>query len=962
MAGPIRIAVLANASQAQRSLTETASAAERLSGRMSRLRLPATLALGAVAAGAKKAVDAASDLNEEISKSQQVFGRQAENIEKFAGSAATSLGQSKQSALQATSTFGLIAQKAGLAGGESAKFAKKFTGLASDLASFNNTTPEEAIQAIGAAMRGESEPIRRYGVSLDEATLKATALSLGLVQATKDADGIRAAQLRAQAAQTRYNDAVAEYGKSSSQAKSAEASLIGARASLKRATEGTIPPLTAQQKALAASQAIMEQTTKAQGDFARTSDGAANKARILAAQNADLAAQLGQQLLPAYQRVLQIASQFVGMMAEHPTATRAAIITIVALAAGVLAMSAASAVAGAALTAYNGVTLVFAAVQRAATAASLGTRLGLAALAVQTAITSAVTKAAAVAQWALNAALLANPITLVVLAIVALVAAFVIAYKKSDTFRAIVDKTFSAIKTAVTTAVSFVVNFVKTKWPLLLVILTGPIGLAVALIVKNWARIKAATSAAWNGVKAVISTVINAVRAVVSAQVNAVRAVVTAVWNGIKAATSAVWNGIRTIVSTQVRLMLAIVTGIRSRVTGVFSSAGSWLLDAGRRIIQGLLDGIGSMIDSVKSKLGELTSMIPDWKGPRDRDARLLRPAGRLIMTGLIRGFNDSFDKVKSALGKVTDLIEKRFDKNKQRARAVIRSLRDEYEAVERIGKAHEKVANRLEKAKERLKEARDEARKYAADLKGAVVSYGSVVGLGKNDTTGITTTAGLLSDLANRAVAAQRFADLIKQLTASGLNKTSIEQLLDAGVEGGLATAEAIASGGAAAVSQINTLTSQIAATGKDLGQTGKDALHQAGIDTAQGLVDGLREKEQAVMKIAKRLARALADAVKKALGIHSPSRVFADIGRRTIDGLTIGLDQNTVRRSGQRLAGALEAGFGSPALVGATVGGGATVRLVLTAEQVSQIQRGREYVADIDAYRAAGGRVRAL
>lgn len=68
------------------------------------------------------------------------------------------------------------------------------------------------------------------------------------------------------------------------------------------------------------------------------------------------------------------------------------------------------------------------------------------------AIASGVARAATVAwtgvQWALNAALTANPIGLVILAIVALVAAVVIAYKKSDTFRAIVQAAFRGVAAA----------------------------------------------------------------------------------------------------------------------------------------------------------------------------------------------------------------------------------------------------------------------------------------------------------------------------------------------------------------------------------------------------------------------------------------------------------------------------------------------------------------------------------
>jgi hypothetical protein len=144
--------------------------------------------------------------------------------------------------LDAAGAFGTFGKAAGLGGEDLATFSNDFTALATDLASFNNTSPEEAVQAIGAALRGEAEPLRRFGVLLNDATLKQEALNLGIY------DGKGA--------------------------------------------------LTAQQKILAAQAAIYKQTTDAQGDFLRTSDGLANSQRTLSAEFANIQAQLGQKLLP----------------------------------------------------------------------------------------------------------------------------------------------------------------------------------------------------------------------------------------------------------------------------------------------------------------------------------------------------------------------------------------------------------------------------------------------------------------------------------------------------------------------------------------------------------------------------------------------------------------------------------------------------------------------------------------
>lgn len=101
-------------------------------------------------------------------------------------------------------------------------------------------------------------------------------------------------------------------------------------------------------------------------------------------------------------------------------------------------------------------------------------------------VVKAVTGAWTIAQNLLNLSFLANPITWIVLGVVALVAAIIIAYKKSETFRNIVDGAFKAVLGAV----KAVWNWVKNNWPLLLAIITGPIGIAVLLITRNWDKIK----------------------------------------------------------------------------------------------------------------------------------------------------------------------------------------------------------------------------------------------------------------------------------------------------------------------------------------------------------------------------------------------------------------------------------------------------------------------------------------
>lgn len=255
-------------------------------------------AIGAAGVIGKQAIDAASDFNEEVSKSEQLFGDAAKEVQAFADTAATALGQNKTAALGAASNFAIFGKAAGKSGQDLVDFSTDFVTLASDLASFNNTTPEDAIQALGAALRGESEPIRRFGVLLNEDALKAQALKDGIVELNVDSVKLEKALISQEKAQKKYADAVKKSGVDSIEARDALVALEAANQNVGKASKGKVDQLTQEQKILAAYNAILEQTTSAQGDFERTSDGLANRQRILKAEFADLKTELGQSLLP----------------------------------------------------------------------------------------------------------------------------------------------------------------------------------------------------------------------------------------------------------------------------------------------------------------------------------------------------------------------------------------------------------------------------------------------------------------------------------------------------------------------------------------------------------------------------------------------------------------------------------------------------------------------------------------
>lgn len=204
----------------------------------------ATVAGARIVGALRPAVAAASDLNETLDFSRQVFGSGADEIEKWADGAARSIGASKREALDAATTFATYGKQIGLSGDELVAFATKWTQAAADFASARNTTFEQAQGAIASAFRGENDPIEGYSILLNEATLKQAALAEGIISTSTEA-------------------------------------------------------LTPQQRILAASSEIWRQSADLQGNFAKTADGLANSTKTANAELENTKAAAGSGLTAA---------------------------------------------------------------------------------------------------------------------------------------------------------------------------------------------------------------------------------------------------------------------------------------------------------------------------------------------------------------------------------------------------------------------------------------------------------------------------------------------------------------------------------------------------------------------------------------------------------------------------------------------------------------------------------------
>lgn len=204
---------------------------------------------------------AASDVSEAENLIKESFGSANTAVTEWGNNLEATLGISSVEARKAAATFNLMFNSMNMGADKSMELSKGLTLLANDMASFYNLSPEEAFEKLRAGITGEAEPLKALGILIDEETTKQYAY----------ANGIAAS---------------------------------GAQ-------------LTNQEKVLARYGIIMESTSKAQGDLARTQDSAANTTRRaeVAYKNATVA--LGSGSMEAKKQIDNMGVSLLGIVGHN---------------------------------------------------------------------------------------------------------------------------------------------------------------------------------------------------------------------------------------------------------------------------------------------------------------------------------------------------------------------------------------------------------------------------------------------------------------------------------------------------------------------------------------------------------------------------------------------------------------------------------------------------------------------
>ncbi|EAA0078400.1 tape measure protein [Listeria monocytogenes] len=199
--------------------------------------------------------------------------------------------------------------------------------------------------------------------------------------------------------------------------------------------------------------------------------------------------------------------------------------------------------------------------------------------------------------------------------------------------------------------------------------------------------------------------------------------------------------------------------------------------------------------------------------------------------------------------------------------------------------KKRDKVVAQLKAANTKMADLTKQSKEYAASITEKMQSYGSISNVDAENPQSIQ------QEMQKRLKEIKAFQANVEKLRKKGVSKDIISDILESGVENGSSYAQALAKSDAKTIKAINSTQNQINSASKSMGNTAANAMYSAGINAAKGLINGLNSQKKQLEKTAKSIANTITNSVKKALRIHSPSRVAVELGKFFTGGLGNGV-----------------------------------------------------------------------
>ncbi|MGJ0706663.1 phage tail protein [Enterococcus avium] len=652
------------------------------------LALAAGGAATMAAAGATlvKSMNLAGELEQNMGGSEAVFGKYATQMQKTGSTAFEKMGLSQSDFLANANKMGSLYQGAGFSVKESMTMTSDSMQRASDVASIMGIDVGSAMEAVSGMAKGNFEMMDNLGVAMNDTTIGNYALSKGIQKSTQQ----MTTQEKVGLATQMFMEKTAKYaGNYAKENDTLSGSLQTAKSALSNFMSGA-------------------------GNIDAVISSGMNFAKIAGKSAMELAPKLFEGLLKAVQTLIpQIPSIISGlakgmantlgqMFGDDVKSKFESLIGIISGAVEKLSsafsfvakykdifmpMAVGIGVAVGFLSAWNAATTVFNGLMAIRNAYALAAAVRTGALTAATAAQTAATMGASGAFGILNAVMNANPIAIIVLALIALVAGLTYFFTQTKTgqaiwqaftsfltnaFTIIKDKAievFNGIAAFLTGVWTAITTNAQLAWTLFSTIVGGVIS-AVVTVIKTvfdglrtflgalWEGIKAVAMAVWTMIGNLIVTLVTGYILMWQAMFQGFAAFLSALWNGIKLVVSTVWNTIRTIISTVVQAIVsvavAIFNGLRNSIINIFNAirnTASTVWNAIRNTISSVVSGISSTVSSIFNGLkGTVTGI---WNGIHSAISGVVNGIRNTIsgaFNGLSGIVSNAFNAVKSAM------------------------------------------------------------------------------------------------------------------------------------------------------------------------------------------------------------------------------------------------------------------------------------------------------------------------
>jgi phage-related protein len=245
----------------------------------------------------------------------------------------------------------------------------------------------------------------------------------------------------------------------------------------------------------------------------------------------------------------------------------------------------------------------------------------------------------------------------------------------SDEIRTIVESAWGVIKAVIMLAINTVQNVIT----IVLALIAGDWRAA-------WEGMKRLVSEIWDGIKAIVTNVLNGLKAGLSIGLDALRDIASAAWDKLKELTQRAWDGLKEVISNTIEDIKGAVSSIKDKILSALSRAKEWLVDTGRDLIQGLIDGIKSMAQHVIDTItGIVTGAIESAKkllGIKS-PSKVFFSIGIDVGEGLVRGLARVRDTVSEAAAGVGEATVAGVTRELERAQSAVNLLRDFASVVE---------------------------------------------------------------------------------------------------------------------------------------------------------------------------------------------------------------------------------------------------------------------------------------